>query len=448
MRSLTLPQISSILHHNVASPAKTVLGYCVDTRNLKPDELFFALKGECVDGHDYLVEAQKKGAVAAVISKTYTGPLPVNLFLIPVEDPLHALQEIARQVIANTSSRIVAITGSIGKTTTKEFVHTLLSGKYRTSASPGNSNSQIGLPLSILNHTTGEEEVLIFEMGMTNSGEILKLIQIAPPEVSVLTSIALVHACNFDSIDDIAWAKAEIFQHVHTPLGILHRDIPCYDKILKATPCRKLSFSLTSQNADYTIDPENSIKLKANVEGQSIRLDCFHLPGKHNMHNLLAAIAVARHFNVCWDEIQQRIGLLQLPERRLQFVTQKEILFINDSYNAAELSVKAALESLPKPIGRGRKIAVLGSMMELGKFSDESHRRVGEHALNCVEEIYCFGEECRPIYEIWKKAGKKVELFHDFSALLLCLRRILKPSDVVLIKGSRSKQMWKILEEF
>lgn len=446
MRSLTLAQILNFLHQHGETPSTLVSGYSVDTRNLQPGEMFFALKGERTDGHDHLAEAQKKGSLAAVVSKEYKGPAH-DLYLIRVDDPLMTLQELARHLLDQTPCRIVAITGSVGKTTTKEFIHTLLSGKYRTTASPGNSNSQIGLPLSILNQTNGKEEILVLEMGMTEPGQISRLIQIAPPEVSVLTAVALVHACNFSTIEEIAWTKSEIFHHPLTRLGILHRDIPSYTHIANSSHCRKHSFSLTSLEADYGIDPLNSKKLLARLEEQSIPLDRFNLPGRHNIHNLLAAIAVARHFHVSWEEIIHRIGLLQLPEKRLQFLTHKEIRFVNDSYNAAELSVKAALESLPPPDGKGRKIAVLGSMMELGKFSEECHRKVGEFALDFVDEIYCYGEECRPIYDLWKRAGKPVELFHDFEDLIACLRIVLKPADVVLIKGSRSKQMWKILEQ-
>lgn len=444
MRLFTLAQIAKLLNQHIESSPALIQGFCVDTRHLKPGEIFFALKGEHVDGHDYLLEAQKKGAAAAVVSKAYAGPCN-NLFMLRVEDPLQALQELAKQVLSNTPCRIAAITGSIGKTTTKEFANCLLSGKYRTAASPGNSNSQIGLPLAILNHTNGKEEILILEMGMTEPGNLLQLIQIAPPEVAVLTSVALVHACNFNSIEEIAWTKSEIFQHPHTRLGIMHREIPGYDQITCSSSCPKVSFSTTAPEAAYTLDPRNPKKLLA--DGQSITLDNFKLPGRHNLHNLLAAIALARHFNVGWDEIQQRIGHLQLPERRLQFLTHKDILFVNDSYNAAELSVKAALEALPQPMSRGRKIAVLGSMMELGKFSADSHRRVGEFALNCVDQIYCLGEECRPIYDLWTQSGKPVRLFHEFADLMDCLRQVLKPSDVVLIKGSRAKQMWRILDE-
>jgi UDP-N-acetylmuramoyl-tripeptide--D-alanyl-D-alanine ligase len=409
-------------------------------------ELFFALKGERVDGHTFLQDVQQKGALAAVVSKDYQGEIR-GLRLIHVDDPLQALQELAKSALMSSSSRVVAITGSLGKTSTKEFTKLLLSKKYRVAASPGNSNSQVGVPLAILNHTTGEEEILILEMGMTTSGHISRLIEIAPPEVSVITTAALVHACNFEALEDISRAKAEIFSHPKTRLGILHRDISNFHEICKIGPCRKLSFSTTSSEADYGLDSSNPQIVEARIEKSRISLGALPIPGKHNLHNLLAAIAVARYFQLDWETIKQAIPSLVLPDRRLQFVRHREVLFLNDSYNAAELSVKAALESLPQPEGGGRKIAVLGSMMELGKFSHDCHERVGEFALKHVEYMYCLGEECFPIYEIWKKAGRPVQFFKNRGDLVACLRNDLKPADIVLLKESRSKELWKVLEE-
>jgi UDP-N-acetylmuramoyl-tripeptide--D-alanyl-D-alanine ligase len=368
------------------------------------------------------------------------------LSLLSVEDPLYALQELARTSLLCSPTRIVAITGSIGKTSTKEFTKVLLGSKYRVTASPGNSNSQVGLPLTILNHTTGEEEILILEMGMTTHGNIARLLQIAPPEVSVMTTVALVHACNFESLEDIAWAKAEIFSHPQTRLGILHYDIPQFTEICRVGACRKLSFSTISSQADYGLD-RSGLLVEARIENRSMLLGKLPVPGKHNIHNVLASIVVSRHFNIEWEEIKQAMSGLVLPERRLQFVRHNNILFLNDSYNASELSVKSALETLPQPEGIGRKIAVLGSMLELGKFSQECHQRVGEFALKYVEMLYCLGEECLPIYDIWKKANRKVHFFHNRTDLVACLRKDLRAADVVLLKGSRSKELWKILDE-
>lgn len=447
MRSMTLAWVAHLLNCEGIFPSLLTQGYCVDSRLLKEGDLFFALKGDRVDGHAFLHEVQQKGALGAIVSKNYEGSVK-GLHFLRVEDPLNALQNLARIVLASRSTRVVAVTGSLGKTTTKEFTKALLSARYRVAASPGNSNSQIGVPLAILNHSTGDEDIFVLEMGMTMPGHIARLIQIAPPEVAVITTIALVHACHFEAIEEIASAKAEIFSHPCTQLGILHRDISNFADICLVGGCRKLSFSTTSLQADYHLDLSEFYILQSELEKVKIALGTLPVPGKHNVHNLLAAIAVARYFHVDWEEIKQAISSLALPDRRLQFVRRGDVLFVNDSYNAAEISVKAALESLPQPNGEGRKIAVLGSMLELGKFSHGCHQRVGEFALNHVELMYCLGEECLPIYEIWKKAGRFVQLFENRAELVACLKRDLKPSDVVLLKGSRSKEVWKILEEF
>lgn len=447
MRSLTVAQIAHLLKCPGIFPNINVQGYCVDSRLLKKGQIFFALKGDRVDGHDYLKDVQKKGATAAIVSKDFCGEIE-NLLLLKVDDPLLALQQIARITLLSTPTRVVAITGSVGKTSTKEFIKTLLSTNFRVATSPGNQNSQIGLPLTILNHTTGEEEILILEMGMTEPGHLLKLVQIAPPEVAVLTTVALVHACHFDSVESIGLAKAEIFSNPHTRLGIIDRGIVNFEQITKFGNCRKISFSLVNQQADFLmeVNPE-SILIRSPLEKCKVSIEPLKIPGKHNLHNLLAAIIVARYFNVGWEDIKKASSQIVLPERRLQFISHRNIVFLNDSYNASELSVKAALETMPIPEGTGRKIAVLGSMLELGKFSLDCHRRVGEFALNHVDEMYCLGEECVPIIEAWKAIGRTAQLFHDRKDLVAYLRKRLKPADVVLLKGSRSKELWKVLEE-
>jgi UDP-N-acetylmuramoyl-tripeptide--D-alanyl-D-alanine ligase len=446
MTELFHNQIAKWLHLPAHKNEIVFTEVSVDTRTICPGSLYIALKGERVDGHAFLADAKAKGAKAAVVNRHYTGP-DYGLCLLPVEDPLAALQEIAKQTLARRKTRLVAVTGSIGKTTTKEFIATLLSSKYKVGYSPGNSNSQVGVPLTILNHTTGHEEILVLEMGMTHSGQISRLVQIAPPEVAVITTVALVHACNFNSVADIAWAKAEIFSHPHTRLGILHRDISNYEELCRYGSCRKISFSLQSDLADYELRIKEGNKLYAHVEDCILDLNPLKVPGKHNMHNALAAGIVARHFNISWETILQTMQQFSLPERRLQFIEKKGVLFLNDSYNASELSVKAALETLPGVNGKGKKIAVLGSMLELGKFSEECHRRVGEFALQHVDQLYCLGEECYPIYQIWQKAGKPVQLFSERAALVDALRNSIQPSDVVLLKGSRSKELWKVIEE-
>lgn len=444
MRKITLALAAQLLNSSGNYPHLPIQGYSVDSRLLKTGDLFFALKGERVDGHAYLKEAKEKGAVAAVVSKGY--PRSIELPLIVVEDPLYALQELARALLLQTKSSVVAITGSVGKTTTKEFCKTLLSLKFKVASSPGNSNSQIGVPLAILNHTTGEEEIIVLEMGMTHLGQLTRLVQIAPPDVAVITHVSYVHACNFESIDEIARAKSEILSHPNTQLGIINRDIPLFDEVSQKGASQKLSYALTSHLADYYWEDLGHV-LKSSLEKKDVIFEPFSIPGNHNFGNLLAAILVARHFKMEWEEIKRGVSGLTLPERRLQYIRRNEILFLNDSYNASELSVKAALEVLQSPSEKGRKIAVLGSMKELGKFSDECHFRVGVHALDFVEILCCLGEECLPMIEVWEKLGRPVFLFKTRIELAAFLKETLKPTDVVLLKGSRSHELWKVLEE-
>lgn len=427
---------------------KNAAGYSVDTRGLKQGDVFFALKGAKVDGHQFLEQAYKNGASCAVVSNEYKGQ-DFGLKLLKVKDPLRAMQDLASHRLSCGCMKIAAVTGSIGKTTTKDFLSTLLQTKYRTASSPGNSNSQIGLALSILNHVKGDEEVLVLEMGMTHPGNITRLVEMATPDVALITGVALAHAGNFESIDEIARAKAEIFLHPKTKVGVLSREIGNFDELCSFGTCKKLSFSTVSKEADFyasVVDGEVFVTEKGS--SRPISLGSLAVPGEHNVHNLLGAVAVARVFGVDWEDIRLAVKRLKLPEMRLQFVMKNGVLFVNDSYNASEVTVKAALKSLPLPEKGGRKIAVLGEMLELGKFSSACHTNVALFALNYVDKMYCFGSECLPIYEIWKREGRPARLFADQTELIEQLKQDVFPGDVVLLKGSRSKQMWKVLEGF
>jgi len=315
-------------------------------------------------------------------------------------------------------------------------------------ATPGNSNSQIGIPLAILNHTTGHEEVLVIEMGMTHPGNLTSLIQIAPPNIAIITSVGLVHACNFTSLREIALAKAEILGHKKTELGIISREIENFDEMDAIGTCRKLSFSVGSRCANFCLHTNGSdVDLHVVNEEKTINLGPFLVPGKHNRQNLLAAIACARSLGLSWEEIKAAIPKLSLPERRLEIQQKRGVTFVNDSYNASALSVKAALDALPSPQLGGKRIAVLGEMLELGSFSEMCHRDVAEAALTSVDCMFCLGKECAPIVERWQQAQRPVEWFFDRKELTQALEKHLVPGDVVLLKGSRANNLWKVLEE-
>lgn len=420
-------------------------GVQVDSRLVQKGNVFFALPGTKTDGHLFLEQAKAQGAAAFVVQKSYLGDCFGLPFLV-VDDVLECLQNLAKHLLLQQKIPVVAVTGSVGKSSTKEMIAKLLEKKFKVTKSPGNSNSQIGVPLTILNELTGEEEVLVLEMGMTEKGHLSKLIQIAPPSVSVITSIAYVHACNFKSLEDIAKAKGEVLLHPKTTHAFLPQT-----QFMKTWQtmgaCHKQTFSIEKQDADFFLEVHDEICQLHHLN----KVEYFEklpLLGRHVYSNFLAALAVAKHFGVTFEDIRSQVKHLKLLDHRLQPVKKQGILFINDSYNACDLSMKAALMSLPLPNGGGRKIGVFGEMGELGSFSESCHRDVAQFALSYLEEMFCIGLECRYMVEEWNRAGRSVRWCQSHQLLLDALREHLKEGDVVLLKGSRTNQLWKILDAF
>lgn len=425
------------------SPDIMIHGVAVDTRLVAQSNLFFALPGAKVDGHEFLAEAAQKGALAAVVKTSYEGP-DYGLCLMRVHDPLNALQYLSKITLQGSKSTVVAVTGSVGKTTTKEFIVALLRTKLRVAYSPGNSNSQIGLPLSILNHTQGDEDVVVLEMGMTHSGQITQLLEIAIPDIAVITAVELAHACNFDSLNDIGRAKAEILAHPKTGVGIIAKDIQNYSEISKIGNARKVSFSINDSTADFFLD-DTTQEIKIVHQQRAVNIPAFGIPGRHNLHNMLAAVIVAKELGMTWKEIQQALPKLSLPERRLQHIEKGGILFINDAYNASEASLKASLACMPIPKPGKKRIAVIGQMVELGKFSESCHKSVGEAAISVVDSMICLGKSCEPIVDSWKKASKPVIWCESLDEVVEALKLQMESGDVVLLKGANSNNLWKVL---
>lgn len=445
MKPTALKKIAQMMHVSTDTDIQ-VAGFSVDSRLTSRGDLFFALPGAQTDGHAFIAEAAAKGACAAAVLQSYHGP-SYGLSLLRCENTLDALQLLAKTCLRFSKTRIIAITGSLGKTTTKEFLTTILKKKFTVSCSPGNNNSKIGLPLTVLNKTNFDDDLLILEMGMTHPGQISKLIQIAPPSMAIITSVALVHACNFNSIEEIALAKAELFSHSGTELGIYPLDNDFKGILSMRGPCSKVSFSTCSTQADYFLkccDEDMQIKCP---DGDLAIVPLLKLPGEHNRHNFLSAAIAARYLGMTWQEISEALPSLELYERRLQIVEKAGVVFVNDSYNASEMSLKSALQSLPQPASGRKKIAVIGEMTELGKFSQECHRAVGEHALKYADNMLCLGQGCAPIVECWQQAGRPVFWARERADIVTVLRSELQHGDVVLLKGSRPNCLWKVLEE-
>lgn len=416
--------------------------FSVDTRTLQPGDIYCAIPGKKVDGHAFVQEAFAKGAKGAIVLESYSGMDAGPLFR--VKDVLESLQTLAQHWLAeNRPHLVIGITGSLGKTTTKDFIATLLEGSFSVCKTPGNSNSQIGVPLTLLNHFKGEE-ILVLEMGMTHPGNIKKLTEIAPLDWALLTKVALVHASNFSSLEEIGRTKSEIFLHPKTSLGFYAAEIEQIFDVRKMGSCEKRSFSLNDPNAYYQLFDQGQWIFKAG--SAEIPLGEFVLEGRHHYHNLLGALSVCHQAGVSNEKLAMQIKSLKLPKQRFEHLYKEGIHFINDAYNAAPDSMKEGLRSLPPT--SGKRIGILGSCLELGDFSSECHEEVGQEALLHLDHLICFGEECIPMEAVWKRAERPVEIFYELAPLIDYLRALAVPGDLVYIKGSNSKTMWKILDDY
>ena len=439
MRNVPIKKISQCLKVECEGDLQ-VSGYQLDSRLIEPGALFFALKGEKTDGHFHLAAARERGAVGAVVSKTYGGP-DFGLILLPVEDVVASLQGLAKQFMEECRSQVIGVTGSLGKTTTKEFIATLLEGKFKVGKTHLNYNTKLTYPLTLLNRR-GDEEVLVVELGMSEPGDLQKLVEIAAPDMAVLTKVALVHAAFFPGgLVDIAKHKAEIFSHPKTKKCIFHHGLYEYPEAVAAIHGEKVSFSLEDRNADYFLFGEYFL------DERGVRAYQFDPPYKqaHVLHNFLAAVSVARQMKMEWDEINQQVPKLQLPKMRFEQYEKDGVIFINDAYNANPDSMRAALSHLPEPKEGGKRIAVLGMMVDLGPESEAIHREVRRFAQKYVDHLLVMGEAATPIYEAFQEVKKPAECYVQFQALADRLKQLMSPGDVVLVKASRCVQMEKLL---
>ena len=432
MKNTPLNEIAKLL--GVALKASMpVAGFQIDSRLVEPQDLFFALSGERTDGHQFLKEVKARGAIAAVVSREYLGP-DEGLVLLPVDDVLMSLQALAAHFAREGRAKIVGITGSMGKTTTKDFAACLLEGKFRVGKTFASYNTRLTLPITVLN-MRGDEEILVLEMGMGEAGDIAKLVAIAPPDVAVLTKVGLAHyGALFGSIADIARAKGEIFSHPKTKKAIFYHGFP--------GEARGKSFSLDCRDADYFFLGD----VVQERGGEAFRFD-LPFTQMHVRSNFLAAVAVARSFGMRWEEIAKQVPKLRLPKMRLEQFEKEEIVFNNDAYNANPESTMAALSCLPEPKTGGKRIAVLGRMVDLGPFSKSCHEEVGRFAQKRIDCLLTYGEEARVLSKAFADGQRTAEHFEDFERLCARLKEWMRPGDVVLVKGSRDLRMERVFEK-
>jgi len=416
--------------------------FTIDSRLVREGSTFFALEGEKVDGHSFLEEVKKRGGKAAVVRERYAGE-NFGLDLIRVRSPLEHLQKLAQDKIEKRKPKIVGITGSVGKTITKEWISTIVGEAFPVAFTKGSENTKCTLPLTILNHWN-EEQYLVLEMGMTHKGDLARLAQIAPPDLAIITSIALTHAVNFASLKGIAEAKGEIFSQDKTSFCLLPYEVNEKETLLSCIKTPYKTFSSTSLSADLFVTVRKE-KLVVMEEGREICFQNPHLPD-HLLSNLAAALLAARHLGVSWEQIETAIAKLKLPPKRMEWVEKSGVRFLNDCYNANMLSTKGALQSFGKE--NGRKIFVFGEIRELGDFSAHCHEELGNFSLDHADLLFALGDDAALLHQVWQEKGKESYHFLCKQELAELLKKTVKEGDVILLKGSKPHGLWTLLEEF
>ncbi len=427
------------------SPSALFRGFTIDSRLSQPGDLFFALIAQR-DGHVYISDAVQKGASGAVISQKITAPNP-DIALIMVSDTLRALQKLAQNVLSTHKARVVGITGSIGKTTTKEYAASLLSKSFKVLKSEGNFNNHIGLPLSIL-RLQETHTIAVFEMGMSAPGEISQLIQIAPPDIAVITNINPVHLEFFNDIEKIAQAKKEILDGLK-PGGtaVFNGDDPWVRKISKTWKGAKLFFGLSQ---DCEIRASNIKRM--GIQGLSLELyygdrkDRIHFPFFYTsfLYNFLAAVGVAYAFSTPVEDLLQQIQTLRpFPMRGEWHRLKNDIILIDDSYNSNPIALESVLKDLAE-LPAKRRVAVLGDMLELGKQEVDYHIQAGKQVKDKNWNVLVtVGPLSRHMGEGALFAGMRKDHIFSYSnseEAAENIESLLKAGDLVLVKGSRGME--------
>jgi UDP-N-acetylmuramoyl-tripeptide--D-alanyl-D-alanine ligase len=427
----------------------TVTGWSVDSRSLQTGDLFFALRGPNHDGHAYVGDVLQAGAAAVVVDREIPRSPPAEGRVLRVEDSLQALQQLAARARQLWGGRLVAVTGSAGKTTTKDIIAAMLAEQYRTAKNEGNLNNHVGMPLSLL-RLEETAEVAVIEMGMNHAGEIRRLAEIAHPDTAVVTNVGPAHIENFESVDAIAAAKRELIDAL-SPAGtaVLNADDPRVAAFRSAHPGHSVLYGM-SPDADVRAEDVRLLPEGVEFRVNGVRFASF-LPGRHAVSNLLAGIAVAEVYGIAAERLPAAVRRLTPGRMRGESLHHHGILIYNDCYNSNPDAVRAMLDVLREAPAQ-KRIAVLGEMLELGRWAEPLHRDVGSYAarsgLNVLVGIR--GAACYML-DAATRSGLRADaafFFEDPREAGRLVRSLASPGDAVLFKGSRAVRVELALEEF
>jgi UDP-N-acetylmuramoyl-tripeptide--D-alanyl-D-alanine ligase len=440
--TLTLADVLDATGGTLASPASALVfsAVSIDSRSLPAGALFVAIKGPRFDGHDFLARAQERGAPAAIVDRDAVAP--AGLVLVRVPDTTRALSALARHVRRRAGLPVVAITGSVGKTTTKDMAAALLATRGPVLKTEGNLNNQYGLPLTLL-RLQGEHKAAVLELGMSAAGEIRSLVALARPDVAVITRIAPVHLEFFASLDAIAEAKAEILEGL-APRGtaVLNGDDPRVARIGERFAGHVVWFG-RGQGRDVTVADERQngagtqLTLRIGGEAAPVRLP---LLGPHFVENFLAAAGVAHVLGIPVSAMAEAAGTLGAARHRGELLRLgQDVLLLDDCYNSSPAALEAAVVALGL-LGVRRRVAVLGDMLELGPTGAFLHRDRGRSLRGRVDVLIGVGPLAREIVIGAREAGITSAALHHFAevaAAVAAVPEIVRPGDAVLVKASR-----------
>ncbi len=429
-------------------PGATVADISKDTRTIRPGDVYWALQGGNFDGHHFVSAAAASGAAAAVVSKDLR-EMPSGLAVIRVGDTQEALHRLASWHRDRLRGKVICLTGSNGKTSTKDFTAAVAGVRFQVSKTEGNFNNHIGLPLTILSASTADE-VAVWEIGMSHPGEIGELARLARPDIGIITNIGVAHIEFLGSREAIAREKGMLGEAVKND-GVLI--LPAEDEfsahLASRTPARVVLVGVgESLRAE---------RLRPSTRGLDFDLVCggervaahISVAGEHMVRNALLAVAAGRELGLSLRECASGLASAKLSRGRLACLDVRGVTVLDDTYNANPDSMEAALHALRGLPGGGRRFAVLGRMGELGDYANEGYRRVGRTAAGTMDVLIAVGPETAPMADEAVASGaREVRRAADTAEAATLLRELSRPGDAVVIKGSRTARMERVLEDF
>lgn len=419
-----------------------------DTRTLSAGDLYWALCGENFDGHDFLAAAMAAGATAAVVSRTDVA-MPPGMAVVRVDDTLRALQRLAAWHRDRLRVRVICLTGSNGKTSTKDFAASVAATRFAVTKTAGNFNNHIGLPLTILSART-TDEVAVWEIGMNHPGEIESLARLARPDIGIITNIGVAHIEHLGSREAIAREKGMLGEVLREDAVLV---LPAWDEFSPGLAARTPARVVLAGGADSV----RAEQLKPSLHGLDFELVAgrdrvaAHVPvtGEHMVRNALLATTAGLELGLSLRECASGLAAAKLSRGRLACLDVRGVTVLDDTYNANPDSMEAALHALRGLPGGGRRFAVLGRMGELGAYAGEGYRRVGRTAAQTMDFLITVGPEAAPMADEAAACGaREVRRADDTREAARLLRELARPGDAVVIKGSRSARMERVLEEF